>query len=151
MHQFPNEEINAILTEHLRLQEQSTNKQSEFLRAVLISSTSMLGILVALHRTIESPLYIRLVFVVATLSLAVGILMTVIALHYSVRAYRQTHRNYSAECIKALQERRPMNQVPSSGDDRVFQRMQKIAYSFLIIGLFLLTIYAVLPSLFVCF
>lgn len=130
-----------------RVAAEATSKQSEFLRAILLSSTSMLGILVALHRTGESPLYIRLVFVVAILALTLGIVLTVSALYNSVEAYRELRRKTDARIEAAAANRFQTGSI-AAGDDNVFRRLQMAAYISLAVGLLLLTLYAILGTLF---
>lgn len=139
----PQKEMQA---RRLQLQEQAANKQSEFLRAVLIASTSILGILIALHTKGESPLYIRLVFVAALFALTFGVLMTASALRYQTKAYADHYNKVRIKVDLARQGHIDTGRI-ATGNYATFQRRQNIAYTFLILGLLLLVSYATLATL----
>lgn len=146
-----NQPISNVLKEaqakKRQLHEQATNAQVEFLRTVLISSTSMLGILIALHIQNEAPQYIRLAFVAALIALSVGVLTAASALWCVVKAHRDLRDRYIEEDALAAAEGRQAKTV-TAGSDSLFQSLRIVACIFLVIGLLLITAYAILSTLY---
>lgn len=84
----------------------ATEKQIGFYQSILVAGASILGILISLHSTQTSCLYIRLVFVLSVYLLLLGILLSAIVLHDLSSLLRQVQKAFSEELRKTLSEDR---------------------------------------------
>ena len=138
--------LQELLARRAYLAGQAASRQSEFHSALLLSSTSILGILVALHRTGESPLYIRLVYLVAVLAFVLGILLLALAMYSCSVQWRRLLRRLDDRIISPPSI--PYHtDIAEPGDDNASKGLRISAYISLLIGLMLLSAYTVLSNL----
>lgn len=85
---------------------QATEKRMEFYQNILVAGASILGILVSLHTTQTSCLYIRLVFVLSIYLLLLGVLLSAIVLYDLSLLPERTKAAFVEELQKVLSEDR---------------------------------------------
>jgi hypothetical protein len=125
---------------------QSSDKQAAFFQHILLVSSSILGILISLHTNTSAILYIRLVYVLSVASLALGVLTTGIVVYDHSRMLEDLRRKHNRESIDALKDDRKLNPVYATKKKRT-SFCEKYSLFLLVIGLFLLTIYAILAAI----
>lgn len=84
----------------------ATEKQIGFYQSILVAGASILGILISLHTTQTSCLYIRLVFLLSVYLLLSGVLLAAIVLHDLSSLPRQVQKAFAEELRKVLSEDR---------------------------------------------
>jgi len=89
----------------------SLEKQESFFQQILIVSSGILGIIVALHGAPQASLYIRLVFVSATVLLSLCILTTSMVLYDLSKAAELVCEAFRIELKESLQRERKMDPV----------------------------------------
>lgn len=100
------------------LTNQSTEKQIEFYRSILVVGVSILGILISLHTTQSSGLCSRLVFALSILLLLLGILLASVVLYDLSLLPEQVKKKFLEELHKVLSENRAPNLVTVGKRDR---------------------------------
>ena len=123
----------------------SFEKEADFYRNLLIVASGSLGILVSLHNTQSEHLYIRMVFLLAVLLLAVGILTTAIVLHDLSSLPERARQAFLAESKAALKDDRRLKPVFVDKKKRT-KVCKKIVPSALAASLILLVLYVFLTS-----
>lgn len=129
----------------VELAEQSALKKLSFLQSVLLASSGGLGILVSLHSNTSTDLYIRLIFLLSIVLLALGILASAITVYDYSMIDERLRQVFHAEVQKALLEQREVRMVTVSTRKRTIV-CEKLTYIFLVSALLLLTIYSSLLS-----
>lgn len=120
--------------------------QSTFFRHLLLVVSSIFGIIISLQNNNAEPLYIRLTFFPAMVSLIVNILLLSLIVYDYTRSLSQVYQGYRIELLKAQQEKRYMNPTKIRKEART-RRLEKYTYICLGISLFLLFVYSTL----ICF
>lgn len=123
-------------------------KKSSWHQQLLIASTTLFGVLIALQQGNASLLAARLTFALAVAFLAIGILLIAISLYSHVDAISRARKLATDESIKALREERAMNPIAAK-EKKKFQICEKLAYICYALSMILLTIYVVLKAIFV--
>jgi hypothetical protein len=123
----------------------SAEKQQTFLQQILIVSSSILGILVALHKIQLEARYIRWVFVLAVLLLALVVLCTALALFVHTQLVESARQAFCKEVDIAMKEDRPLENVGIGMKKRtlLFEKTSLICF---VASLILLGVYTVLIS-----
>lgn len=102
--------MNDTWTKNLRKMAELTNLSVEnragFHRSILVAGASILGILLSLHSTQTSCLYIRLVFLLSILLLLSGVLLSAAVLRDLSLLPEQTRKAFAEELQEALSEER---------------------------------------------
>lgn len=125
----------------------STDKQADFYRSILVAGASILGILISLHSTQTSCLYIRLVFVLSICLLLLGVLLSAIVLRdLSWLPYR-TRKAFVEELQNTLSENRSPNPI-SIPKKKQTEHCEKWCLISLLSSLVLLVVYTTLSLLF---
>ncbi|TAG31896.1 MAG: hypothetical protein EAZ35_02270 [Sphingobacteriia bacterium] len=120
------------------------NKSVEaFIKQLLLMSSSLLGILVALHKQKESMGYSHLFFVVALLGLGLGILLLSIALYEEVSRNKKLFLLVKKEIELQNFDDEYETQIAVSNPHVIFSLFQKLGYVSLIVSIICLTVYAV--------
>lgn len=101
-----NEEWKINLQKLIDVTNQSTERQIEFYRSILVAGASVLGILISLHTTQIISLYIRLVFALSILLLLLGILLSALVLYDLSFLLEKMKVVFRDELHKALKEER---------------------------------------------
>jgi hypothetical protein len=122
----------------------SCEKQESFFQRILFASSSILGILVALHTEHPESLCIRLVFVSAILLLSLGALTAGTVLYDYSKIPERTRQEFYSEFESALRELREMNAAVSSEKKKRTLFCEKCSLFFLPVSLILLAAYAIL-------
>ena len=84
----------------------SVENRAGFHRSILVAGASILGILLSLHSTQTSCLYIRLVFLLSILLLLSGVLLSAAVLRDLSLLPEQTRKAFAEELQEALLEER---------------------------------------------
>lgn len=121
----------------------STEKQIEFYRSILVAGASVLGILISLHSTQTSCLYIRLVFLLSICLLLLGVLLAAIVLHDLSLLPERTKTAFADELHKVLSENRSPNPISTSKKKRT-EHCERGCLIALLSSLFLLVVYTTL-------
>lgn len=90
---------------------QSSEKQETFWQHALLVFSGTFGIVVSLHTGNSSDLYIRSVFVLAVVSLALGTLSTAIVVYDLSQLVERIRQVFLNESLNALREDREMKAV----------------------------------------
>lgn len=122
-----------------------TEKRSTFHHRLLVASSSLFGVLIALHTKVEAGLPARMAFSAAILSLAIGILLCSLALYHEIDATSRARKLYTEESIAALRESRATEPV-SAPERKIFVLCAKAAYICFAISVLLLASYVVMIS-----
>jgi hypothetical protein len=130
----------------VELTNQSSEKKLSFFRHIQLVTVSTLAILVAFLQNVDGSLFLRILFAVAILSLALCILTTGVSIYNLTNLVEKARKAYHAELGKAIEEYRKMNFVAVS-DTNISKFCQKCSYVLLFLSLFLLTLFAVLSVL----
>ncbi len=128
-----------------KMTKESFEKQVDFYRNLLIVASGSLGILVSLHNTHSEYLYIRMVFLLAVLSLAIGILTTSIVLHDLSRLPERARQAFLNEAKDALKDDRLIKPVFVDKKKRT-KVCEKVVPAALLASLILLVLYVFLIS-----
>jgi hypothetical protein len=121
-------------------------KQVAFAQHVLLLSSSLFGILIALHSSgIQSPPH-HWVFALANSLLAAGILGTAIGLYGHVDTLRRAQEAFARELQAARSEHRDARTVAISARN-IFLACEKSGYIFLLLSVLMLALYSVLSVL----
>ena len=127
------------------LAEQSAQKKLSFLQNVLLASAGGLGILISLHSNTSTCLYIRAIFLLSTVLLALGTLTSAIAAYDCSMIDERLRKVFHSEIQSALHEGRLVQMVNVPRRKRTII-CEKLTYILLVSALLLLTIYSVLTS-----
>lgn len=125
----------------------STEKQAEFYRSILVAGASILGILISLHSTQTSCLYIRLVFVLSVCLLLLGVLLSAIVLRDLSLLPEQTKTAFVEELHKVLSENKSPDPISTPKKKRT-KRCERWCLISLLSSLFLLVAYTTLSLFF---
>lgn len=93
------------------LTNESTEKQAEFYRNILVVSASVLGILISLHTQQSSVLYIRLVFALSVLLLLLGTLSISLLLFDLSLLPERTRQEFLTQLQKSVSEGKVLEPV----------------------------------------
>ena len=129
----------------VELAEIAAQKKLSFLQNVLLASAGGLGILISLHSNTSAALYIRMIFLLSTVLLALGTLSSAIAAYDYVMLDERLRQAFLDELQNALRERREV-QTATIGYRKRTKHCEKMTYIFLVSALLLLTIYSALTS-----
>lgn len=121
----------------------STEKRADFHRSILVAGASILGILLSLHSTQTSCLYIRLVFLLSILLLLSGVLLSAVVLRDLSSLPERARKVFVEELQEALLEERDPQWVGVSVKKRTVLCEKWCLISFLA-SLSLLVVYTVL-------
>jgi hypothetical protein len=127
------------------LMDKNIQKKVSFLRSLLIASSSMLGILVALHPVSLANLCIHRVFLLGVLLLLFGILSIAIALHGYTALSEQKVKNFRDELEIAQYEDREMKNI-FGRPKQIVLFCEKCSLPLLLLSLITLFTYMVLAS-----
>jgi hypothetical protein len=126
--------------------EASVQKRASFFQHVLLVSSSIFGILVSLHSSSSSVLYIRLVFLFSVVLLALGILLAgLVTYDHAMTRERMRQAHYNA-VENALAEGREVPSIAVSEKKRT-RICEKISLLSLSSGVVALTVYTILDTL----
>lgn len=130
----------------VELADQAALKKLSFLQNVLLASAGGLGILISLHSNTSAALYIRAIFLLSTVLLALGTLTSAIAAYDYATLDERLRQVFHREVQSALREDRMVQMVNIPTRKRTIV-CEKLTYLLLVSALLLLTIYSVLSSL----
>ena len=141
-----NVDIKSIAEKQIGLMESITEKQSSWSRQILLLSSTLFGVLIALQGKSSDMLGIRLCFALAIVALALGILLVAIATYQHIDNARRLRAKHYQKALDALEKRCEIGYV---GVDtrKVFVRCEKIGYICLLSSVLLLALYAVLIAI----
>ena len=125
----------------------STEKRADFHRSILVAGASILGILLSLHSTQTSCLYIRLVFLLSILLLLSGVLLSAVVLRDLSSLPEQARKAFAEELQEALLEEMDPQWIGVSVRKRTVLCEKWCMASFLA-SLFLLVVYTALSLFF---
>ena len=132
-------ELRAVMDRRLE-------KQVAFSQHVLLLSSSLLGILIALHSSGTQSPPPHWVFALATTLLAMGIPLTTIGLYGHIDTLKRAQEAYADELQSARNEHRDARIVAISAR-KVFSLCEKIGYIFLLLSVLMFALYSVLSVL----
>ena len=122
------------------------DRQAQWIQRILLLSSTLFGVLISLHATIEAARHIRLCFAASTISLALGILLLAIVLYGHTAAVKNKADRYRDELISAIREHRALN--PVFGEwPKFFGFCRTTAYILLIISVLLLAAYVLMLAI----
>lgn len=125
----------------------ATEKQIEFYRSILVAGAGILGILISLHSTQTSCLYIRWVFLLSVYLLLLGVLLSAIVLHDLSLMPERTKKAFLEELQKVLSENKKPNLICTPRKKRTAY-CEKWCLISLLSSFLLLIIYATLSILY---
>ena len=128
------------------LVEKSSQLRFSFFQHILLVSSSILGILIALHSSNSPYIYIRLVFLLALVLFALGILSTGVVVHDLSLLVADIQLKYSKEVQRASRADREANPVFAAKKKRTLL-LEKWCLILLSSGLFVLVLYGALVAL----
>lgn len=119
---------------------ESALKKISFFQHILLVSSSILGVIISLHTTNSQCLYIRLIFIVSTILLLLGILSLAVVLYDFSNLQERTRQSFCKEVQDALQNDEKCKMVTVNHKKRTLF-LEKVSYIFLILGIFSLVTY----------
>lgn len=122
-------------------------KRSAWHHQVLVASSALFGILIALQRDNSSLLCIRLIWAVALVSLALGVLLIGIALYSHIDAVSRAREACTEESVRALHEHREMMPV-SVPERKLFSFCERVSYICFGVSILLLASYSILIAIY---
>lgn len=125
----------------------ATEKQIEFYRSILVAGAGILGILISLHSTQTSCLYIRLVFLLSVYLLLLGVLLAAIVLRDLSLMPERTKKAFLEELRKVSSENKKPNLICTPRKKRTTY-CEKWCLISLLSSFLLLIIYATLSILY---
>lgn len=125
----------------------ATEKQIEFYRSILVVGAGILGILISLHSTQTSCLYIRWVFLLSVYLLLLGVLLSAIVLRDLSLMPERTKKAFLEELGKVLSENKKPDLICTPRKKRTAYCERWCLIS-LLSSFLLLTIYATLSILY---
>lgn len=134
------------MRQQVELMNQSSEKQESFFQQILIVSAGILGILISLHTNNSTDQCIRLVFVLATVLLALGTLTVAIVVYDYSRLVERTRQAHISALAKALREKVEVGSIAVPLKKRT-KFCIKVACSSLVLSLIVLTLYVVLSNI----
>jgi len=138
-----NEDVKNSVKTIVELTNLLAEKRHAFLQHILLVSTTLFGVLIALQQKSSEWLAARLCFALALVLLGFGILLTSIALYGHIAAVSRSRDLYLAQSKNALREPRATLPV-STPSKKIFVRSETTAYVFFCFSLILLSCYAVI-------
>jgi len=122
------------------------SSRESFIKQVLILASSLLGILVSLHKTQSHSDNVRIAFSVVVVSLSIGILGLAVGLYSSVALHKKV-QDYHRDNIYMLYNNPyyQIEQVPL-GPSKYYQYFERMGYMSLLIALCSLSTYAILVA-----
>jgi hypothetical protein len=121
----------------------AVQKKETFFQQVLFVSSATLGILVSLHSSQSTALYIRLVFALSILLLLLGILISGKLLYNLSRLPELSYRKFVAELTNAISGGRKMDPV-LVGSRKWISVCEKISLCLLVLGLISVVTYSLM-------
>jgi uncharacterized membrane protein YcjF (UPF0283 family) len=125
------------------LMDQHNKTQVSWSQHILLMSSSLFGIIIALHSNSPDMLCIRWVFALAVALLALGILTTATSLYRHSSNLKRLRKDYSLEASAALREHRGERPV-FVATRKIFVVCEWLGYICLVLSVLLLALYAVL-------
>lgn len=135
--------LQAAMRQVQELTMASYEKQLSFLYHLLLVSSSVLSIVISLHTSNEAPLYIRWVFAIAVILLALGVLACSIALYSQKEIAERGRRKYIDEYTQSLRSGEP-HEMTSVGKTRLHKICERLTYILLPAAIVVLAVYAIL-------
>jgi len=126
---------------------QLAEKQHVWFQHILLVSSSLFGILIALHNNNSYTLYIRLCFAIAVALLALGILLTAILQYSHLEAVHRARKALVQESQIAFREHRAATDVYVP-ERKIFVICEKASYVCFVLSVLLLAVYTFLTALF---
>jgi len=120
-----------------------TEKKAAYHGQLLVASSALFGILISLHTTTSSTLFVRLTFAAAVVLLSLGILLIAVATYHQVDAINRARKLYMQEAIQSLREDRDTEPV-AAPERKIFLFATKAAYICFAGAVLLLAAYSVL-------
>jgi hypothetical protein len=126
--------------------EEAGRKRDSFFRHVLLVSSSIFGIVVSLHTSSSSCLYIRLVFGFSMVLLALGILLAGIVVYDYSMIYERLRQDHHKEVGSAIKKRREVSPVLLRERKRT-RICGRVSLFLLVAGVVMLTVYKIMQTL----
>lgn len=124
-------------------------KRSSWHHQILVASSALFGILVALQRDSSTLLYVRLTFAASLVLLALGILLIGITLYSHVDAVSRARKEYTQEAVSALREDRGTKPV-AVPVRKLFLICEKLSYICFGLSVLLLASYSIFIAIYNC-
>jgi hypothetical protein len=121
-------------------------KQESIFQQLLIVSSGILGIIVALHGTHSEHLYIHLVFVLSVVLFSLCTLSLLIVLLDHTKIVKRARLSYLDEIQKAIKSSRKVNPLTGIEKKKRTLFLEKCSLFFFVSGLLSLTSYAIFIS-----
>lgn len=121
----------------------SFQTQLTFYRHLILVASTFLGILIAFHPSIATPLCTRLVFLFAVIALTLGTLALGVVLHAYTTLLQEFYQSFRNELQRAVLERDTMEHIPFY-IPKTSKNLVPISYFLFIIALVLLITYTIL-------
>lgn len=118
-------------------------KHSEFVRNILVIASTVLGILVSLHKSQSTDQLGRISFDFAMVSLAVGILSGACTLYKHVNISQKVYEGLRDAIIKQLQNKAESFEGVVGNPSVIFEYAEKLCYLSLCIAVISLCVYAI--------
>jgi hypothetical protein len=117
----------------------------DFLKHILLLSSMIFGILVALHKQGNPSGFLRYIFPMALSPIAAGILFGSIALYGEVQVLKVSQKKWAEELRNSIRENREpvLTSVPRG---KIFVLFETVSYVSLIISVVLLVVYSFLVA-----
>jgi hypothetical protein len=128
------------------LAEKRDEKVFGFIKQVLLMASSLLGILVSLHKTSSEIRFSRLSFSFSVGLLALGILLLIIALSAEVAKHRSMFLKRKAEVSTQLSDESYRPKMIFGNPSKIYRFCETFGYISLSLSIISLAVYAVLIS-----
>ncbi len=122
-------------------------KRAAWHQQLLVASSALFGVLIALQKESSSYLYTRLTFALALVLLALGILLTAISLYSHVDAISRSRKAATKEAVDALHGDRAMKPV-AVRERKLFSFCEKASYICFGLSVLLLAAYSFLIAVY---
>ncbi len=121
-----------------------------FLKQLLLTASSLLGLLVALHKTQLADLVVKLVYSASLGLLALGILCLSVALYSQVDLYTRLYNMFHASIQRYRGHTPEMGEIEqeeaSVKPKKIYAYVEKTGYFSLMLSVICLTVYAILSA-----
>ena len=128
------------------LAEKRDEKVFGFIKQVLLMASSLLGILVSLHKTSSEIRFSRLSFSLAVGLLALGILLLIIVLSAEVAKHRSMFLKWKAEVSAQLSDENYKPKMIFGNPPKIYRLCETVGYISLSLSIISLAVYAVVIS-----
>lgn len=120
------------------------NKEYEWFKNVIISASTLLGILITLHSKKSEDIYIHTYFSLTIGLLGLGILSGTIYLYADTSTQHRLGKNLAENIRQSLNDTQTRSTLISAKPYKIFSYMRRISFVSLFLSIGFLVVYAIL-------